>query len=105
MKRIGVDCIKDGMILDKDVCGPSGAILLGKGTAISAAMGRRLKNWGIDSICVQGTDSLATSPAQEGLSPAQLRQDLENKFGETLEKPLMKQLFAAVYQFRVNRGF
>lgn len=104
MKRIVVEKIEDGMVLDKEVCGPSGNVLLGKGTTISSAMGRRLKNWGINFIYVSGTEEGENDEQLPSISPVELRQHLESKFAETLENPVMKQLFAAVYQYRLQKS-
>ncbi|NLE01459.1 MAG: hypothetical protein GX640_16455, partial [Fibrobacter sp.] len=47
MKKIPVEAITDGMILSRDVCGPTGNVLLTKNINLTPALGRRLKNWGI----------------------------------------------------------
>jgi hypothetical protein len=102
MKRIAVESIQDGMILEKEVFGPSGSILLKKGTALSASMGARLKNWGVSLIHVQGEECSTSQAAPQTTDPQELRRHLELKFSHCLQSPAMKVIFAAVYQFKIK---
>ncbi|MDD5675321.1 MAG: hypothetical protein PHC61_14215 [Chitinivibrionales bacterium] len=104
MKRILVENIGDGMLLAKEVLGPSGNVLLNKGTAVNAAMGRRLKNWGILFVYVEGEEELQTAQAVAQLSPDQILALLENKFSAVINNPIMKKIFAAVYNYKLNKG-
>jgi hypothetical protein len=102
MKRVSVDNIENGMILGRDVCGASGNILVGKGTAISPAMGRRLKNWSIASIYVEGEEENAQTGQTAVASPAEIRARLEDKFAGCLNNTIMQKIFAAVYQYQTK---
>ena len=104
MKRIPVEKIEDGMILDKDVCGSSGSVLLGKGSSISVARGRRLKNWGIDIVFVEGEEETPVSGESERPSPQDIKASLEEKFAGAMSHPVMKRIFAAVYHYRLQQG-
>jgi hypothetical protein len=104
MKRISVEHIEDGMILSKDVCGPSGNILLSAGTQISAAIGRRLKNWGILLVSVEGEEPDQQSDETERISPEDLKKHLEYKFEGRLNNPVMEKIFNAVYDFRLQKN-
>lgn len=102
MKRIAVENIQDGMVLEKEVFGPSGSILLKKGTELNASMGARLKNWGISVIHVKGEESTPSQATPQSSDPQELRRHLERKFSNCLQSPVMKILFAAVYQFKIK---
>jgi hypothetical protein len=99
-----VEHIKDGMVLDKDVCGPSGNVLLGKGTPVGASMGRRLKNWGILQISVEGQEEGQQSGAAPQISPQEIRAGLEKKFSGCLDHPVMKKIFNAIYQYKIQKS-
>jgi hypothetical protein len=103
MKRISVDNIENGMILGRDVCGASGNILVGKGTAISPAMGRRLKNWSIMHVYIEGEEENQQADEGTSVSPSEVRTVLEAKFSRCMSNPIMQKIFAAVYQFRIQK--
>ena len=46
MKKIGVNEIKDGMVLAKPIIGADGKILLAEGEILQASLSNRLQNWG-----------------------------------------------------------
>jgi hypothetical protein len=104
MKRVSVENIEDGMILSKDVCGPSGNILLSSGTQISAAIGRRLKNWGILQVTVEGEEPNQQADESAQISPEELRAHLEYKFEGRLGNPVMKKIFDAVFEYRLRKN-
>ena len=91
------------MTLGRDVCGPSGNILLGKGTVISQAMGRRLKNWAIVSVYVDGDEESAQADESPSVSPSEIRTRLEAKFSQCMNNAIMQQIFTAVYQYRIQK--
>ena len=104
MKRVSVENIEDGMILSKDVCGPSGNILLSSGTQISAAIGRRLKNWGIFQVTVEGEEHSQEADESAQISPEELRAHLKYKFEGRLDNPVMKKIFDAVFEYRLQHN-
>jgi hypothetical protein len=103
MKRISVDSIENSMILGRDVCGPSGNTLVGKGTAISPAMGKRLKNWGIAHVYIEGEEEGQQANEAASVSPSEIRAALESKFSHCMTNPIMQKIFAAVYQYRMQK--
>lgn len=103
MKRILVDNITDGMILEREVCGSGGNVLLSKGTHLSGALGKRLKNWGITFVYIQGEEDPALIESTQELSPEAIKAHLLKKFSNVINKPIMKQLFVNVYQFRTQK--
>ena len=104
MKKITVESILDKMVLAKDVCGPSGNVLLGSGTRLSTSLGRRLKNWGINFVVIEGADE---SPARENaqrVSPEEIGKSLQEKFSWVLGDPSMKKIFMAVQEYKIQKG-
>ncbi len=103
MRKIQVEDIESGMILERDLLGSAGNILLNKGTALSAAMGRRLKNWGITNVFVNGgEEEEVTEEVVLSVSPGEIKKHLEEKFGKYLEHPIMRQIFKAVYNHKCH---
>lgn len=100
MKKISVEHIEEGMILSRDVCNSGGNILLSKGVNLSAALGRRLKNWGIPFIYIEGEESSEQHSDIETSSPQDLKNHLLSKFSNVMDNPLMKEIFVSVYQYR-----
>lgn len=102
MKKLTVDKIEDGMVLGREVCGTSGNVLLSKGTPLSAALGRRLVNWGISTVYVEGEEDTFPEESTVTISPEKLKDDLMGKFSNVINNPIMKKFFVAVYQYRVQ---
>ncbi|MBN2036312.1 MAG: hypothetical protein JW768_06180 [Chitinispirillaceae bacterium] len=102
MKKIPAEQIEDGMVLAREVCGPSGNILLNKGTVLSSAMGRRLANWGIPTVYVEGEEGVVTAETAPEITPEELKSNLMKKFSNCSEHPLMKKIFVAAYQFKLQ---
>jgi hypothetical protein len=104
MKKVRVEDFEKGMALARDVCGTSGSVLLGKGTQLSAALGRRLKNWGIDFVYVEGEEEEEERETEAGATPEEIKTHLRDKFSNVLENPVMQKIFTAVYQYRIRKG-
>lgn len=104
MKRVLVEEIEKDMILARDVCGTNGNILLGCGTHLSPAMGRRLKNWGIDFVHIEGEEEATSEEDSASSSPDEIKAILDHKFSNVMNSPIMQRIHAAVYQFRVRKG-
>jgi hypothetical protein len=102
MKKITSDKVEDGMILGREVCGASGNILLNKGTTLTSAMGRRLTNWGISTVYIEGEEEAVAAETTIRLTPQEVKSNLMKKFSNCDEHPLMKKLFVAVYQYTVQ---
>ena len=104
MRKIPVEDINSEMILARDVSSTSGNVLLGKGTALTASLGRRLKNWGIFFIYIEGEEETPQQEHVVEISEDEVRMKLEQKFTGLLDDPIMKKLFTAVLNFRLNRN-
>lgn len=106
MKKISVENIEDGMILARDVFGTSGSALLNKGTRLTPTMGRRLKNWEVPVIFVEGEEEQTAQTPAVDISYGEVQKELEAKFADVISNPIMKELFTAVVTFktRTNNG-
>lgn len=104
MKKITPDKVEDGMILGREVCGSSGNVLLSKGTQLSEALGKRLVNWGITHIFIEGEEDSLLEENTVTISPEQLKGQLMEKFSNVIDNPIMKKIFVAAYQFRLQNN-
>ncbi len=104
MKKVIVESVTDNMVLAKDVCGTSGSVLLAKGTVLTSAMGRRLKNWGVQFVHVEGEDDSSSPGDTVSVSPQEVREHLEKKFSQVMSSEVMKKIFAAVYKFKIQQN-
>ncbi|MFP4012623.1 MAG: hypothetical protein ACLFVQ_00930 [Chitinispirillaceae bacterium] len=104
MRRISTDQIENGHISAREVCGPSGNILLSRGMRLTPAMGRRLKNWGIYHVFIQGEEEESEKEHIQAVSPEKLKSELMEKFSGVLDNPNMKKIFAAVYQHKLRKS-
>jgi hypothetical protein len=104
VKKIRVEEFEKGMTLARDVCGTSGSVLLGTGTPLSAALGRRLKNWGIDFVYVEGEEEAEEHQTRADATPEEIKTHLRDKFSRVLNEPIMQRVFTAVYQYRIRKG-
>jgi hypothetical protein len=103
MRKIAVESIENDMMLGRDITSTSGNTLLGKGTKLSSALGRRLKNWGISFVYIEGEEESLQKEHVVVVSPEEVRAGLINKFAGHENDPLMQKLFTAVYEFMLNR--
>ncbi len=104
MKKIQVENIADAMILAKDVCGPSGNVLLGAGTKLTPSLGRRLKNWGIFFVNVQSDDAPARADDVPHVSKEEIQNNLSRRFSTVMDNKLMKKIFDAVLSYKIQKG-
>ncbi len=104
MKKILVENIEDGMVLARDVYGSSGSALLNKGTQLSVAMGRRLKNWGVPFVSIEGEEEQKEETPSIKISPDDVRQQLEEKFADVKDNWVMQELFTAVFNLKTHRN-
>jgi hypothetical protein len=103
MKKILIENIHDGLILARDICGPNDNVLLGKGTTLTQSLGRRLKNWGVSFVWIEGEEEKKVeSVRDESIAPDDILKHLEEKFSLVKENPLMRELFDAVRDFRTK---
>ena len=104
MKRVMIENISDKMVLAKEVCGTSGSILLAKGTVLTASMGHRLKNWGVQFVYVEGEEESPQEGSVVTISPEEIRAQLEDRFSRVMGSEIMKKIFAAVYKFKIQHN-
>lgn len=104
MKKIPVEKVESGMVLGRNVCGPSGSTLLIKGVCLTAALGRRLKNWGITSIYIEGEEDTPLEVYTSSISANKLKEHLTQKFSRVIHNVVMKKIFSAVYQHRLQKS-
>ncbi len=104
MKKIPVEKIEEGMILGREVCGPGGNVLLSKGITLSRAIGRRLQNWSVSAVYIEGEEERHPEEETASASPEELRTHLTAKFSKTLRNSLMKKIFDAVYSYRLQKN-
>jgi hypothetical protein len=102
MKKVVVENIENGMVLGREVCGTGGNVLLTKGTALNKAMGRRLQNWGITSVYIEGEEEQQPEESVVSISPEALKEHLKEKFSKVIKEPNMGTVFNAVYQYRLK---
>jgi len=104
MRKVTVENIEPDMVLARDVSSTSGNVLLGKGTTLTPALGRRLKNWGIFFVYIEGEEESQEEEAAVEISPEEIKEQLEQKFEGVLQNPIMHKLFEIVYEFKISRG-
>jgi hypothetical protein len=104
MKKIQVENIVDAMVLAKDVCGPSGNVLLSAGTKLTPSLGRRLKNWGIFFVNVQSDDSPVLADDGPRISKEEIQAALGRRFSMVMDNKLMKKIFDAVLAYKIQKG-
>lgn len=89
MQRILIATAEEGMILAKDVEGPDGRLLCGKGTTLDQRLIQRLQAMGVSSITVQGD-----SPESGEASVEEKLRRVEERFSRVTHIPplmLLKQ--------------
>jgi hypothetical protein len=105
MKKIPVDIIENGMVLAKDVCGPSGNVLLTAGTKLTPSLGRRLKNWGNNFVTIQSDEAPSTAENAPNLSnDEEIRRKLTARFSNVMDNAAMKKIFDAVLSYKIQKG-
>ena len=90
MKRLSTKQVEVGMILDEDVKGSQGQILLSEGVEITEKQIRTLKMWGISNIAIQSSEPDEKKPlvistelrkaAEAAMLPVFQHTDLEHPF-------------------------
>ena len=93
------------MILAKDVCGSSGSALLSKGIKLTQNMGRRLKNWGVSYVCIEGEEEHTEEKPVVEIPPEKVKEQLETKFADVMDNPIMITLLKAVFTFKTHQNY
>ena len=102
MRKIATDSIATECIAAADVTGPSGNVLVGKGMSITPALGRRLRNWGIASVCIEGEEDSGESVKSAMRSPLEIKGELYDKFLGTLDNTRMRRIFDAMCKHKLQ---
>jgi len=87
MRRIRVQEAKVGDVLAAPVINRQGRTLLPKGARLSPAVLSRLQGWGVFEVQVEGQGAWTSEK-----SSAQLLADLERRFADWQDQPLMRQI-------------
>jgi hypothetical protein len=103
MRKVSTDRIEPGYIAAADVAGPLGNVFLGKGSPVTPALGRRLRNWGITHVYVEGEDDPGKSVKAKAPSPIDVKGDLYDIFVDTLDNPRMRKVFNAVCEHKIRK--
>ncbi len=99
---INLDDAKEGMVLVEDVSNERGNVLLKKGTALTEDLISTMKSLGIAVLPVDspGGDGDETNHFS---APTELR-ELEYRFSDVRDNPLMEELMAASKEHIAARG-
>lgn len=87
MRRIRVQEAKVGDVLAAPVTDRQGRTLLPKGAKLSPAVLSRLQGWGVFELNLEGQGAWTSEK-----SGAQLLADLEHRFAEWQDQPLMRHI-------------
>jgi hypothetical protein len=103
MRKIKVNDIKDGMILQEALKSPAGVVLMGEGTVLRESFAPRLAQRGISIVCVEG------EPDGESLSAKYYNENqkvaLEKMFeGKMENNKSMKIIYEALIRNRNSSG-
>jgi predicted Fe-Mo cluster-binding NifX family protein len=102
MRKLSIENLHSDCVVAADICSPAGNVLLNKGVTITPAMGRRLRNWGITFVFVEGESSSEESVKTEKVSSDKIKSDLYALFHGTLENPRMRRIFDAVCEHKIQ---
>ena len=103
MRKIPTDKITPGDIAADDVVSPSGNVLLNKGAPVTPAMGRRLRNWGIAYVYVEGEDTVGEGVKGRVRSEVEIKSELYDMFLGTLDSAYMRKIFDAVCAEKIKQ--
>jgi len=103
MRKTATDRITLGDVIAADVTSPSGNVLMGKGAAITPAMGRRLRNWGITYVYIEGEEGRGGSVESKARTAVETKSELYDMFFGTLDSANMRKIFDAVCNHKIRR--
>ncbi len=87
MRQIPVEEASVGDTIAAPLHDGEGRVLLPKGARLSSAVLGRLKGWGVNTIAIEGGDLDGS-----GKSPAELLEELDHRFADVEDDPLMVQI-------------
>ena len=103
MRKIATDQITLGDVIAADVTSQSGNVLMNKGAAITPAMGRRLRNWGIAYVYIEGEEGRGGSAGSRVRSAVETKSELYDIFFGTLDSAKMRKIFDAVCNYKIRQ--
>ena len=97
MIQLKIDSLKPGMVLARSVCNQQDLLLLEKGTALTKKRIWMLKTWGIDQVSIKGHGQKdeAASGEVEVETHASIEKELQAKFDDVLDDPIMAEIMQA----------
>jgi hypothetical protein len=106
MINVGLDNLKPGMVLAQPVRNRQGALLLETGSKVSKKSIRILKSWGISNVSVKGNlDKAQTDASDTEIHLIQsIEKELEGKFCDVLDDPVMVEIFNAARKQLARTG-
>jgi hypothetical protein len=103
MRKVSTDNIRPGNITAANIVSSSGNVLLEKGAEITPALGRRLRNWGIAYVYIEGEDRSGHSVKAVTRSPVEIKSELYDMFLGTLDNSRMKKIFDAACAHKLQK--
>ncbi|MDR2591534.1 MAG: hypothetical protein LBC59_01845 [Chitinispirillales bacterium] len=103
MRKTATDRITLGDVIAVDVTSPSGNVLMNKGSAITPAMGRRLRNWGIAYVYIEGEEGRGGHVGLKRRSAIETKSELYDMFVDTLDSANMRKIFDAVCNYKIKQ--
>jgi hypothetical protein len=103
VRKISTDRVGPNDIVAVAVVSSSGSVLLDKGAVITPALGRRLRNWGIAHVYVEGEDRSGQCVKAETRSPIEIKSELYDVFQGTLDNSRMKKIFDAACTHKLQK--
>jgi len=67
-------------------------------------MGKRLRNWGIAHVFIEGVDDSERDTVAEAVSPVRIKSGLYDMFLGTLDSPHMTKIFNAMCEHKLRKG-
>ena len=97
MIQLKITALKPGMVLARSVYNQQDLLLLEKGTALTKKRIWMIKTWGIDQVSVKGGGQKdeAAADAVEVETYESIENELQAKFADVLDDPIMEAIMKA----------
>lgn len=100
MAKISIEKAEPGMTVCKPVENDKGMVLLPVGTQLTEALIDRLKKWGVLIVhCDTKDDGKSSGSGKPHQLDADQERQLNEKFADVINDPLMKEVYASVKAF------
>ena len=104
MVKVSTDSISPaGSVIATDVISSSGSTLLQRGASITPALGRRLRNWGIAYVYIEGQGGSGQTAKTAVRAAIDIKSELYDIFYGTLDNARMKKIFDAVCKHKLQQ--